>query len=35
MKPKKPLNGKLFLSKVKKSKRPLKGSKPYRGQGRK
>ena len=34
MKPKKPLSGKVFIAKVKKSKRPPKGVKKYRGQGR-
>ena len=35
MKPRKTLSGKVFLSKKKKSRRPTKGVKKYRGQGRK
>jgi hypothetical protein len=31
----KSLAGKVFIGKKKKSKRPPKGAKPYRGQGRK
>lgn len=34
MKISKALAGKVFISKKKKSKRPPKGVKPYRGQGR-
>jgi hypothetical protein len=35
MKISKALAGKQFISKKKKSRRPPKGAKPYRGQGRK
>jgi len=35
MKISKALAGKQFISKKKKSRRPFKGAKPYRGQGRK
>jgi len=35
MKVSKTLSGKVFVSKKKKSRRPPKGAKPYRGQGRK